>query len=137
MNSLICFCNSNFSTSALMLSSVSGDTTPQTASKLHRNTIDHTSVTAGTNYCYEITSTHLHKRKQIIQKFKLYFSLCAATNPCRFELLTKCSQGITLLVHSLCCSSCKFSPYLCNMLLHSALELQLLCLFVIFRSSFF
>jgi len=34
----------------------------------------------------------------------------------------KCSHDITLLPHSLCYYPCKFSPYLCNRALHSALS---------------
>jgi hypothetical protein len=130
-NSLICFCGSCFNMSTLMLSSVSGDTVPQSASKLHWNTTDHISVTVGTYCCCEISSTYLHKRKWIIQKLS-----CTATKPCRFKLLMKCSQGITLLLHSLCYYPCKFSPYLCNRALHSALSyIKLSCPDVIFRLS--
>jgi len=69
-------------------------------------------------YCYyEISSTHLHKRKWIIQELS-----CAATNLCRFKLFTKCSRGITLLMHSLCCYPYKCSPYLCNRPLRSSLS---------------
>jgi hypothetical protein len=53
-------------------------------------------------------------------KVKLYFSLCTATNPCRFKLLMKCLHGITLLPHSPCYYPCKFCPYLCNRALRSA-----------------
>lgn len=84
-------------------------------------------MTVGTYCYYEISSTHLHKRKWIIQKLS-----CAATNPFRFKLLTKCSQGVTLLTHSLCYYPCKFSAYLCNTPLHSSLSYSSV---VIFRSS--
>ena len=40
----------------------------QSASKLHWNTTDHISVTVGTCCYYEISNTHLRKRKWIIQK---------------------------------------------------------------------
>jgi len=135
INSLICFCN-NFSTSTLTLNSVPEDTTPQTASKLHWNTTDHTSMTVGTCCYYEISSTHLHKRKQILQKLSCTL-VCAATKPCRFELLAKCSHGITLLAHSL---FLQFLQVFSVSLQHAtplSSELHLLCLFVIFRSTFF
>jgi hypothetical protein len=70
-------------------------------------------------------------------KVELYFSLCTATNPCRFKLLMKCSQGITRPPHSLCYYPCKFSPYLSKRALHSALSyIRLSCPpDVIFRLS--
>jgi hypothetical protein len=88
-------------------------------------------MTVGTNCFYEISSTHLHTRKWIIQKLS-----CTARDPCRFKLLTKCSRGITLLSHSLCYYLCKFSLYLCNRPLHSALSyIKLSCPDIIFRLS--